>query len=292
MAKTKDQSPPAAQPPTNGAGAMTVPQPPPPHPRAASDLSVPVPDAAAEFGTSLAPDDPRRAPATVPIIKISHKEHAFVLPSGELVASVAGYPIFYATNRAFWKRAFSTGQKDPPDCWSADNLVPHPSVENKVCTTCAACPMNQFKSGRDGKSKACSEITWTFLLNSLFGSPPLAVLMSKPSSHSILHGTKFAPGVFARAQSKAVEMPDGKGGVVKGPIKYYELVWLEFHLKPGGEVHDLLDPVIGEACTDAAKARQIGGIRKTFLDAFQALVGKAPTPEHVDEPGGSDAANA
>jgi len=42
----------------------------------------------------------------------------------------------------------------PPECWSADSRMPHPSVENPQASSCADCPQNIAGSGQ-GNSKAC-----------------------------------------------------------------------------------------------------------------------------------------
>jgi hypothetical protein len=42
----------------------------------------------------------------------------------------------------------------PPECWSADSRMPHPSVESPQSKSCSECPQNIAGSGQ-GNSKAC-----------------------------------------------------------------------------------------------------------------------------------------
>lgn len=75
--------------------------------------------------------------------------------------------IILGAKRAFSK-AYYASAYDPaadaaaPDCWSDDAEKPDASVAKPVCTTCAACPMNAFGSGRNQNGqptdgKACRD---------------------------------------------------------------------------------------------------------------------------------------
>jgi hypothetical protein len=210
----------------------------------------------------------RQAPNKIPIIQIHHRDACFVLPSGDTVERVAGYPIYYFLTRKYYEKAYSGGPGQPPDCWSADLVVPHQDSLKKQASTCAECQWNRFQSARDGKSKACGEMTWVFLLNPEFGTPPLGVLVLPPSSIRPLRGTRFEAGYFARASAKH--------GV-------YEIVWSEFGLRqegdPRGVQYCVVEPIMGEACADSAKISQIAGIRNQFLEAMDRLRGMTPELE-------------
>lgn len=63
-------------------------------------------------------------------------------------------------SKAYYIKGFAEGDMNPPDCWSLDSIRPDPSVAQKVCATCTACPMNAFgsKITEDGKqAKACQD---------------------------------------------------------------------------------------------------------------------------------------
>lgn len=209
----------------------------------------------------------REVPNKIPIIQINHRECGFVLPSGEVVATVSGYPVYYFQTRRFYLKPPSPGAKGmPPDCWSADLIVPHHDSLQKQHETCAGCARNDWGTGKDGKSKACGTYTWVFLLNPTFGTPPLGVVVAPPSSIKALLGTRFSGGYFSQAAAKH--------GV-------HEIVWSEFRLKvegdPRGVEYCTLDPVMGEPAKEVEKVRQICAIRNQFLEAMDNLRGTTPT---------------
>src|SRR6185503_14218004 len=83
-------------------------------------------------------EGPRQQPSRVPIIRIDHKNSAFLLPSGELVQSVSGYIVNFHQTRSYWKKAPKAGEKGtPPDCWSPDMIRPDSSSVEKQSEACA-----------------------------------------------------------------------------------------------------------------------------------------------------------
>ena len=67
-------------------------------------------------------------------------------------------------NKVYYATAYDPNQSEPsaPDCFSLDGERPDASVKKPMCSTCAACPMNAFGSGRNAagqptKGKACSD---------------------------------------------------------------------------------------------------------------------------------------
>jgi hypothetical protein len=205
---------------------------------------------------------PRESAVRISLITIDHKAAGFKMPSGELAAEVSGYPINYFRTRRYYKKPPQAGQKgEPPDCWSADDKVPHETSVEKMCDTCSSCPMNQFGTARDGRSKACGTFTWVFLLNPQFGEMPIAAVVAPPSSLRPLFGTKFESGYFSQAQAKA---------------RAYEIVWTTFRLKQfgGGVEYSVLDPVMGEVQTDPTSQKFLAQCRNKALVAMDALRGK------------------
>ena len=96
----------------------------------------------------------RQVPNKVPIVGIDHKEGLFVLPSGDKVPKVSGFPIYYYQTRRYYAKPPRAGEKGtPPDCWSPDLLKPDSSSLHKQSETCASCAMSQFGTSRDGPSQ-------------------------------------------------------------------------------------------------------------------------------------------
>ena len=67
-------------------------------------------------------------------------------------------------NKVYYASAYDPNQAEAsaPDCFSMDGEKPDASVKHPQCTSCAACPMNAFGSGRNQanqptKGKACSD---------------------------------------------------------------------------------------------------------------------------------------
>lgn len=63
-------------------------------------------------------------------------------------------------SKSYYKKGFTDGENEAPDCWSLDGVKPDASVAEKQAVTCANCPMNQFGSRitEAGKpAKACAD---------------------------------------------------------------------------------------------------------------------------------------
>jgi len=214
---------------------------------------------------------PRPQPASMPIISINHKDGGFTMPSGETVPEVSGYPIYYFQTRRMYKRAFDPRSKGVmPDCWSADMIKPHDTSIEKQSEVCLGCPMNEFGTARDGRGKMCGTYTWVFLMNPDFGDMPVAALVTPPSSISVLLGTRFRAGYFAQATAK--------NGV-------YEITWSIFRLKPAGDVHCVIEPVMGPALTDPAKVSQLAKFRNKFIALMDGMRLQTPAVGQTREEG-------
>ncbi len=205
-------------------------------------------------------------PAKIPIIAIDHRDQQFVLPSGECVTEVAGYPVYMFQTRAYYEMPPKPGTKgQPPDCWSADTMVPHADSIKRQHPTCYGCPRDVFGSARDGKSKACGTKTWIFLVNQQFGgSPPMAALIAPPSSIRVLLGNRFSPGYFQRAQARH---------------DAYEIVWSVFRLQKAGDVHCVIDPVMGPPLKDMVKVQALVDLRNKFVAFMDEMRGQQPVAE-------------
>jgi len=65
-----------------------------------------------------------------------------------------------AISKIYYKSGYTDGSNQAPDCWSANGVVPDPSVLEKVNPTCANCPMNAWGSrltDAGKQSKACAD---------------------------------------------------------------------------------------------------------------------------------------
>jgi hypothetical protein len=213
---------------------------------------------------------PREAPVRIPIIKLDHRAPGFILPTGEVVPLVAGYPVYYFKTRSYYRESYrSDAPGTPPNCWSADDIVPHPSAMDPQSETCAKCPMNLFKSGRDGRSKACGTKLWIFLVNPKFGKPPVGVIVAPTSSIKAMLGTKFEMGYFGKAESKH---------------EAFEIVWTRFRLRQEGDPravqYAVLEPEMGEPASEKL-ALNLVQIRNHFLNFMEGM--RETTPD-VAEP--------
>jgi hypothetical protein len=67
-------------------------------------------------------------------------------------------------SKAWYEGAYTEGQLGPPDCYSANGIVPDPQSAKPQCRTCAACDHNKFGSkinvqtGEAMKGKACMDM--------------------------------------------------------------------------------------------------------------------------------------
>lgn len=63
-------------------------------------------------------------------------------------------------SKIWYEQGFVDGSTAPPDCWSANGIVPDPAAPKKPSTTCGGCPKNAWgsKITEAGKqTKACSD---------------------------------------------------------------------------------------------------------------------------------------
>jgi len=204
----------------------------------------------------------REVPRGIPLISIDHKEGVFVLPSGEIVPEIAGYPIYYFQTRRFYERPPMPGSKgQPPDCWSGNLIEPSREAKKIQHATCVGCPQAEWGTARDGRGQACSTQTWVFLLNPQFGNPPLGVIVFPPSSIRRLLGTRTSPGYFGRAGAK-------HGA--------YEIVWTVFELEAqSGQVpFCVVNPIMGEVVSNVETAKVLSRVRNDFKVMMDALRGQ------------------
>jgi len=218
---------------------------------------------------------PRESPQKLAFIKINHREAKFILPTGEQVEEVCGFPIYYFRTRRYYKKPPMPGAKgQPPDCCSQDMIVPHDSSIEKQAERCEICPMAQFGTGRDGRSPACGTFTWLFLANTAFKPLPVAALQAPPSSLRVLLGTRFQQGYL---------------GMLEARFKYYEIAWTKFRLKaqggsdPNGVQYCTLDPQLVRALADSDKDLDVAERLTDLRDQFIAKMNEIRLRPMVEE---------
>lgn len=100
------------------------------------------------------------------VFTVKHGEDQHVLTRPDDPDSPASYidVVVIAANKgiakAYYKKGYTEGSADAPDCWSNDGERPDPSVEKPMAKSCKTCPYNQFGSRitEDGKkAKACND---------------------------------------------------------------------------------------------------------------------------------------
>ena len=87
-----------------------------------------------------------------------------VLDANGVAVSQVGVAVLAAApvSKRWYANGYSGGDGSPPTCKSASGLAPDADVANKQSASCAACPLNQWGSGRDQsgnptKGKACQD---------------------------------------------------------------------------------------------------------------------------------------
>lgn len=60
-------------------------------------------------------------------------------------------------SKVYYAAEFEEGVNASPDCMSMNGITPDASIESPVASKCAACPKNEWGSGRNGRGKACSD---------------------------------------------------------------------------------------------------------------------------------------
>lgn len=84
----------------------------------------------------------------------------FVLPEGiNLGDEIQVIIVDFVSRNSFYSTVYNPQNPTPPDCYAVDRIIANmapeadsPDPQNKDC---ASCPLNQFGSGANGKSKAC-----------------------------------------------------------------------------------------------------------------------------------------
>jgi hypothetical protein len=213
------------------------------------------------FGTAVVGQERNEAPG-ITIVRIDHKNERFLV-SGEPQETVRGYVVHWFQARAWWKQGYKSSENNPPDCSSPDMITPKPG-DNRQAKTCFDCPMSQFGSGRDGSGQACKVTTFLFLLNPEFGNPPVAALLAPPSSIRNVVGTARNPGYLGRAK----QVKNAKTGK---PAGFYELVYTEFSLERGGDLHCVITPEPLVVAPSVDEARAIAAVRGQLLKQMNDL---------------------
>lgn len=120
-------------------------------------------------GTSLATIDQQLAQETA-LLKhqigqpggraIKVKNTGFVHPDGmDLGDEIQIIVVDFISKNLYYDRPYDPQNPTPPACFAMDrvieNMVPDPDSPDKQAESCGVCPLNQFGSGANGKSKAC-----------------------------------------------------------------------------------------------------------------------------------------
>lgn len=96
-----------------------------------------------------------------PIIRF--KDGKFTLNEGEEpVDSFEGVIVYTKQSNVYYKGKYNASQVAQPDCFSPDGKTP--TVENPIHPECGTCPLNQYKSARDGEGKACKNTRPLFII--------------------------------------------------------------------------------------------------------------------------------
>jgi hypothetical protein len=106
-------------------------------------------------------------------------------------------------SKVWYEHGFEEGATAPPDCFSANGIVPDPSSTKKQCDTCAACPQGKWGSRitpQGKKAKACADSKRLAVAplgdirNEAFGGP---MLLRVPAA-SLAALAQYGDGMSAR----------------------------------------------------------------------------------------------
>lgn len=92
---------------------------------------------------------------------ISLKNKQFKLPDGTILPGPVDVIVLdWQTRNSYYDKPFDEQNIAPPACWAQgdnpDELAPNNSVADPVAVDCQVCPKNMYKSGSNGKGKACT----------------------------------------------------------------------------------------------------------------------------------------
>lgn len=103
-------------------------------------------------------------------IKLEPSGH-FRAPDGsDLGDEITVVVVDFMNRNFFYSKPYSADEVSLPDCYAIDydrspgTMKPEDDSPDKQSEICAACPMNQFGSGSNGKSKACQNRYWLAVL--------------------------------------------------------------------------------------------------------------------------------
>lgn len=92
------------------------------------------------------------------IIRPKQNKH-FILPNDETVSELEIVLLSWITTNTYYDRPFSPDAHFPPVCGAINTevayLAPQENAPKPQHTSCDECPKNQFKSGANGRGKAC-----------------------------------------------------------------------------------------------------------------------------------------
>lgn len=101
----------------------------------------------------------KTAPSSGNTIRVT-QDKQFILPDGSTTPGPLQVIVLdFNTQHTFYAGRFVKGQPNPPICFAisdvARGLTPSPNAPQPQSDSCDTCPMNEYGSGDDGKSKAC-----------------------------------------------------------------------------------------------------------------------------------------
>jgi len=113
----------------------------------------------------------------LPTISIKGKQFTFKRDGKEqkcklghvLQVVILGAAPAHGFSKSYYESSYTEGDAEAPDCSSKDGIKPDSWVTEPVCSTCAQCPKNEWKSAvnKEGEStngKACSDIKTLLVL--------------------------------------------------------------------------------------------------------------------------------
>jgi hypothetical protein len=206
------------------------------------------------------------------------------IPNNELDVIV----LEFAAKNTYYAGAYDPDNISPPDCFAlelaegkdfVDKLTPHANVSEPVHGTCFGCPFNKFKSGDNGKGKACKNRRDLAVL-------PATVLDSDDPNVVARAITDSEIAVFSVSPSNLKVWADYAAGVARLDLPLWAVTTRislpsvfdqSFQVVEGGEVKPKLTQAVWDALEKKrAEARELLTVPYEPLSEEQKEAAKAP----------------
>lgn len=135
--------------------------------------------------------------------RISTKGKMFTLPTGEshpgpmrvIILDFMNYNVFYSNT-------YDPNTVSPPVCWSLNRAIqqmePSEAAPDRQAPNCSVCPKNQFKSGNNGRGKACRNMVRLAVISPKDAGPNSEIMVLDVAPTSLRAWGNYVKSVAAQ----------------------------------------------------------------------------------------------